>query len=228
VPTRKGKAVEPTGQQDLENTSKLGTPDDNFAYCRGFDEIYDTDFGEQLGYCHPSAIAAAYLVHADAGADVPIVDVGCGTGIVAAELKLPCEIIDGMDIFSEMPSVARSKTLCRNLFEVDSTGTLQNISNAYGVVLSAGTFTLGCLGPEPLRNLLQIAQSGALFVIGVNRAHFEKHGFSRILDQMARAKEFGPLEIAEINIYAKQGHEHSADRVLILHYRKAQLGNCIF
>jgi predicted TPR repeat methyltransferase len=209
-----------TGQQNLENTYKLATPDDNVSYYRGFAETYDTDFVEQMGYCYPGAIAAAYFSHADGSSDVPIADVGCGTGIVAAELKLPREIIDGMDISPEMLSIARGKTLYRNLFEVDLTGNLKNVSNAYGAVLSAGTFTFGHLGPEPLRNLLQIARSGALFVIGVNRAHFEKQGFSRTLDQMTEAGEIDPLEIAEINIYAKQGHEHSADRALILQYRK--------
>lgn len=210
-----------TGQQDLENTYKLATPDDNVAYYRGFAQTYDSDFVEQMGYCYPGAVAEAYLSHADVRTDVPIADIGCGTGIIAAELKLPRECIDGMDISPEMLSIARAKTLYRNLYEVDLTGNLQNISNAYGAVLSAGTFTFGHLGPEPLRNLLQIARSGALFVIGVNRAHFEKQGFSRTLDQMTEAREIGPLEIAEINIYAKQGHEHSADRALILHYRKA-------
>jgi predicted TPR repeat methyltransferase len=210
-----------TGQQNLENTYKLATPDDNVAYYRGFAQTYDTDFVEQMGYCYPGAVAAAYLSHADASTDVPIADIGCGTGVVAAELKLPSEVIDGMDISPEMLSIARAKNLYRNLFEADLTGNLQNISNAYGAVLSAGTFTFGHLGPEPLRNLLRIARSGALFVIGVNRAHFEKQSFSRTLDQMTGAGEIGSLEIAEINIYAKQGYEHSADRALILHYRKA-------
>ena len=212
--------MKPSGQKDLENTYKLATPDDNVAYYRGFAQTYDTDFVEQMGYCYPGAVAAAYLAQADIGADVPIADIGCGTGIVASELKLRREIIDGMDISPEMLSIARPKSLYRNLFEVDLTGDLQKISNDYGAVLSAGTFTFGHLGTEPLRNLLQIARRGALFVIGVNRAHFEKQGFSRTLDRMTEAGEIGPLEIGEINIYAKQGHDHSADRALILRYRK--------
>jgi predicted TPR repeat methyltransferase len=209
-----------TGQQDLENTYKLATPDDNVAYYRGFAQTYDTDFVEQMGYRYPGAVAAAYLARADTSADLPIADIGCGTGIVAAELKLPHVIIDGMDISPEMLSIARAKALYRDLFEVDLTGDLQNISNAYGAVLSAGTFTFGHLGPEPLRNLLQIARNGALFVIGVNRAHFEKQGFVRVLDQMTGLGEIGAVEITEIDIYAKQGHDHSADRAFILQYRK--------
>jgi predicted TPR repeat methyltransferase len=210
-----------SGQKDLENTYKLATPDDNIAYYRGFAPTYDKDFVEQMGYCYPGAVAAAYLSQADTGVDVPIADIGCGTGIVASELKLPHEIIDGMDISPEMLSIARPKNLYRNLFEVDLTGDLQNISNDYGAVLSAGTFTFGHLGPEPLRNLLQIARHGALFVIGVNRAHFEKQGFSRILDQMTGAGEIGAVDITEIDIYAKPGHDHSGDRAFVLHYRKA-------
>jgi predicted TPR repeat methyltransferase len=210
--------IKSTAQEGLENSYKLATPDDNVAYYRGFAQTYDSDFVEQMGYRYPSAVAEAYLAHA--ADDVPIADIGCGTGIIAAELKLPREAIDGMDISPEMLSIARVKALYRNLFEVDLTGDLEAISNGYGAVLSAGTFTFGHLGPEPLRNLLRIARPGALFVIGVNQAHFGKENFSGTLDRMTAAGEIGPVDIADIKIYCKEGHNHSADRALILRYRK--------
>ena len=58
-----------------------------------------------------------------------------------------------------MLSVASEKQLYRSLFQVDLTKTLEKIENNYGAVLSAGTFTSGHLGPEPLRDLLGIARS---------------------------------------------------------------------
>jgi predicted TPR repeat methyltransferase len=163
------------GQELLENAYKLKTPDDNVAYYNAFAPTYDSDFAAQLGWNTPKAIAKAYL--SQAKDDVPIADIGCGTGYVAMELGLPSEKIDGMDISPEMLAVAKQKNLYRKLYEVDLMGSLDKISNAYGAVLSAGTFTHGHLGPEPLRGLLDIARSGGFFIIGVNQTHFEKQNF---------------------------------------------------
>ena len=208
-----------SGQQDLENTYNLASPEDNVAYYRGFAPSYDTGFVQEMGYRYPMAIAEAYRRQATA-LDVPVADIGCGTGIVASELGLAPDQIDGMDISSEMLTLARQKNLYGRLFEVDLTGDLSAIENGYGAVVSAGTFTFGHLGPAPLRGLLRIARSGALFIAGVNRAHFEKEHFAETLDGMTKRREIGPVAIEDIAIYDKRGHAHSDDRALLLQFRR--------
>jgi predicted TPR repeat methyltransferase len=89
-----------------------------------------------------------------------------------------------MDISPEMLGIARARGLYRRLYEIDLTGPLDKVSGQYGAVLSAGTFTHGHLGPGPLRCLLEIAHPGGLFIIGINRAHYEKEGFREALDAM--------------------------------------------
>jgi len=212
-------AQKTAGQKGLENSYKLSTPDDNIAYYRDFAPTYDTDFAEQMGYAYPKAIAEAYH-RLTTGTEVPIADIGCGTGFVAAEMNVPPAAIDGMDISPEMLGIAAEKGLYRNLFQVDLTGPLTIITNGYGAVLSAGTFTHGHLGAGPLRGLLDIARSGGLFIIGVNQNHFEKQRFADFLDTMMKDKEIGPVKIDEVKIYSRAGHEHSDDRALILQYRK--------
>ena len=206
-------------EQDLENTYKLASAADVVDYYRGFAPTYDADFVQEMGYRYPKAIAEAYLKQATAD-DAPVADIGCGTGIVAAELKLAPQQIDGMDISPEMLALAQEKGLYRRLYEVDLTGDLSAIDNAYGAVVSAGTFTFGHLGPAPLRGLLRIARAGALFIIGVNRAHFEKEQFAQMLDDMTREREIGPVALEDIAMYAKAGHAHSEDRALVLQFRK--------
>lgn len=207
----------PPGQSILENAYNLATPGDNAAYYDAFAATYDSDFVAQMGYKYPKAIANAYHRNATPE-DTPIADVGCGTGLVAAELALPNTAIDGMDISPEMLAVAGQKSLYRTLACVDLTGPLT--PNTYGAVLSSGTFTHGHLGPSPLRNLLQIARPGALFIIGVNQHHFEAQGFGAVLDAMIADGTTTPVSIEEIQMYSKQGHDHSNDRALILQYRK--------
>lgn len=208
-----------SGEQDLENTYNLASAADLVDYYRGFAASYDTGFAQEMGWYYPKAIADAYRNQATDD-DAPIADIGCGTGIVAAELKLAPGQIDGMDISPEMLALAQEKGLYRRLYEVDLTGDLSAIDNAYGAVVSAGTFTFGHLGPAPLRGLLRIARPGALFTIGVNRAHFEKEHFAQMLEDMTRQHEIGPVALEDIAMYAKPGHAHSDDRALVLQFRK--------
>ena len=87
-------------------------------------------------------------------------------------------------------------------------------------MVSAGTFTFGHVGPAPLRGLLRIARPGALFIIGVNRAHFEKEHFAAVLGDLTGQREISPVALEEITIYAKSGHAHADDRALMLQFRK--------
>jgi predicted TPR repeat methyltransferase len=208
-----------SGQQLLENAYRLNTPDDNIDYYRRFAPTYDSDFAQQLGWNYPKAIADAYRAQAG-GDDFPIADIGCGTGYVATELGVARELIDGMDISPDMLDIARGKNLYRHLTEVDLTGSLRAISRGYGAVLSAGTFTHGHLGPEPLRSLLDIARSGALFIIGVNQLHYEKRNFSNMFDALYSDGKISAPKIDDVKIYSKSGHDHSDDHALIVQYRK--------
>ncbi len=113
------------------------------------------------------------------------------------------------------------KQLYRSLYKVDFTKALDEIANDYGAVLSAGTFTSGHLGPEPLESLLGIARAGALFVIGVKKAYFQEADFEPVLRKMEAGGRIKDLQVAEVPMYAKTGHDHSADTAFALIYRKA-------
>ncbi len=208
------------GQTLLENAYKLSTPEDNVNYYDAFASTYDTDFADTLGWHYPAAIAVAYR-DAASKSDTPIADIGCGTGLVASAMNLPREQIDGSDISAEMLRVAEEKKLYRSLYKVDLTKALDEIANDYGAVLSAGTFTSGHLGPEPLESLLDIARSNALFVIGVKKAYFQEAGFEPVLRNMEAGGLIKGLQVAEVPMYAKDGHDHSDDTALALVYRKS-------
>jgi SAM-dependent methyltransferase len=208
------------GQSILENAYQLHTPDDNRTYYDAFAETYDTDFVQAMGYSYPATVAAIYRREAVAE-DVPVADIGCGTGIVAEALQLPAHCIDGIDISPEMLRLAEEKSLYRRLIAADLTQSLDVLGHDYGGVVSAGTFTHGHLGPESLRGLLAIARSGAVFVIGINEAHFGTHGFGEVLNEMVRAGLIRGLKSDRRPIYDKQGHDHSGDHALIVQFRKA-------
>jgi predicted TPR repeat methyltransferase len=207
------------GQELLENAYALATPADNAAYYNALAAEYDGTFAERLGYSYGERVAAAYRAAA-LPQDVPVADVGCGTGLVASGLGLPPSQIDGMDIAEAMLAIARAKNLYRALYQVDLTGSLVAVSNNYGAVLSAGTFTHGHLGPGPLRALLAIARSGGLFVVGINAVHFATAGFAATFAAMVGDGLIEEPAIDRVMIYDKPGHDHSGDQALIVSYRK--------
>lgn len=208
------------GQTLLESAYKLSTPDDNEIYYDEFAATYDGDFADSLGWFYPAAIATAYRDAAIKN-DVPIADVGCGTGLVASALGQTKEQIDGIDISAEMLHIAQEKNLYRSLYKADLTGSLDSISNDYGAVVSAGTFTSGHLGPEPLESLLGIARTGALFVIGVKNEFFIDAKFDPVLRALEAGGLIHDLKVVEVPMYSKAGHDHSNDVALVLIYRKS-------
>ena len=209
-----------TGRSLLENAYKLSSPEDNADYYDAFASTYDTDFADALGYHYPAAIAAAYHDSA-AKTDTPIADIGCGTGLVSSALNFPHEQIDGIDISADMLNVSEEKGLYRSLYKVDLTKSLEVIANDYGAVLSAGTFTSGHLGPDPLISLLYIARDNALFVIGVKKEFFKEAGFEPVLRDLVASGLIKDLQVAEVPIYAKARHDHSSDTAFALVYRKS-------
>ncbi|WP_018404782.1 class I SAM-dependent DNA methyltransferase [Marinobacter gelidimuriae] len=208
------------GQTLLENAYKPTTPADNAVYYDAFASTYDMEFADELGWHYPAAIVEIYR-DACTTTDTPIADIGCGTGLVASALDFPREQIDGIDISAEMLRIAEEKQLYRTLYEVDLTKSLDLIANDYRAVVSAGTFTSGHLGPEPLVALLDIARSDALFVIGVKKAFYREAGFEPVLRDMETRGLIKNLKVAEVPMYAKAGHDHSADTAFALVYRKS-------
>lgn len=207
------------GQSLLENAYKLATPDDNQVYYDEFASSYDADFAGALGWHYPKAIALIYRNHAKK-LDLPIADIGCGTGLVAQALGCSANDIDGIDISEEMLSRAKEKGLYRATIKADLTASLNAIQNDYGAVISAGTFTSGHLGPEPLEPLLDIAKTGALFVIGVNKNFFVKAAFEPVIHAMRDRGLISNLIMIEVPMYDRVGHDHSADLAYVLCYRK--------
>ncbi len=208
----------PNGSQDwLENAYDLSTPQDNKAYYAGFAESYDAGFAADLGYQYPARVAEAYLRLAQAS-DVPVADIGCGTGLVAEALPRTLTI-DGFDISTAMLAKARGKALYRDLFECDVTSDLGHFSRRYGAFLSAGTFTHGHLGPRPLEKLLELAVPHALFVIGINQAHFEGQGFGPFLGDLTNAGRIGQPAFQTVPIYDNDGHAHADDTAFVVSFR---------
>lgn len=93
----------------------------------------------------------------------PVLDLGAGTGLVAERLAARgIGPVDGVDISPEMLARARAKGCYRALHEGDATSGLDLPAAGCAGLVSAGTFTLGHLGPEVLPGLLRHVRRGGV------------------------------------------------------------------
>ena len=208
------------GTDLLDGAYALKTPEDNRAYYQRFAATYDKDFAAGLGYIYPEAVVDAFLDLTNLPKG-PVCDIGCGTGLVARHLKAkrPDIVIDGVDISADMLAIAADKSLYLNLHEVDLTGDFTGLSNGYAAIISAGTFTHGHLGPQPLRRLIRHCQAGGVFCIGVNQQHYQSHDFAGCLRSLVADNVITPPDLLETAIYARKAAKHRGDLALICRFR---------
>lgn len=208
------------GKALLENAYLLQTPEDNISYYDQIADSYDADFAQMLGYALPKAVANTFR-SLGAIEDSPVLDVGCGTGLLAQALNSDDLTIDGIDISDAMLDVARDKDQYRHLFKVDLTRPLEPKFGEYGAILSSGTFTHGHLGPEALVQLLSIASKNALFIVTINKLHYTRLGFESTINKLGKQSQVNSINMQEHSIYDNPSHEHSNDKGLIISFRKS-------
>jgi len=176
-------------------------------------DTYDTGFAMDQGYQLPQQVAQAFTENGGSG---PVLDVGAGTGLGAVALaEHGVGPIDGADLSPEMLAVARAKNLYRTLIEADITQPLPG-NPSYAGIVSAGTFTLGHVGPDGLETLLNGAAENTLFTISVNAKHFETAGFAAFLE--SAAEKIRNLTFKDVKIYddrADAAHQNDTARLLI-------------
>ena len=197
----------------------LDSPDANRRLYRDWAATYDEDFAQRSGYRLAGLVAEAFLA---AGGSGPVLDAGCGTGLIAEHLPASLAI-DGVDISSEMLAQAKRKGRYGRLVEADLTRPLPFADAAYAGLTSAGTFTHGHVGPDALRELLRVLIPGAVCAISGNKAFFEAAGFKAAFEALTDEGTISPPEFREERIYetgaaAPEGHEN--DRALIVVFRR--------
>ena len=198
---------------DLQAAYGLQTPDDSKRLYAAWAQTYDATFAQAMDYRMPGVIAEVFMEVAQGAA--PVLDVGAGTGLFAAALPEEQGLaLDALDISAEMLEVAGARGGYRELLQCDLTQDLPIKDDVYGAIVSAGTFTHGHVGPEALDELLRIAQVGAVFVLGINAAHFEALGFAAKF--AALEPHIKGLELREVNIYGNGADAaHREDRAQV-------------
>ena len=181
-------------------------PDDNRVLYAKWADTYE-QFLDKNRYIYDREVAEIFNERPSAHTGA-VLDVGCGTGRLGAELyRLGVSPIDGIDISLEMLAKARGKSgpdgapVYRTLIEADLTAALDLATDSYSGIVSSGAFTHGHLGPDALSELLRVARPGSVGVIGINSSIFESNGFKDRFERHSAEGAIGGLAVMLRQVY---------------------------
>ena len=208
-----------SSKKGLNDAYSVKTPEDNIKLYKVWASSYDDDFAKKNDYRSPVLISNYYDKYSNKN-DVPVLDVGAGTGLIAEVMNKKNTIdIDAIDISPEMLESAKSKNCYNKLIEADLTKILDIDNNYYGAIVSAGTFTHGHIGPNALDELLRVTKPSGLFVITIHSKVYVNQNFEQKFQDIN--EQITDLTFHEEKAYGNNpDKDHGNDTVFITVFRK--------
>ncbi len=208
-----------SSRKGLNDAYSVKTPEDNIKLYKVWASSYDDDFAKKNDYRSPVLISNYYDKYSNKN-DVPVLDVGAGTGLIAEVMNKKNTIdIDAIDISPEMLESAKSKNCYNKLIEADLTENLDIDNNYYGAIVSAGTFTHGHIGPNALDELLRVTKPSGLFVITIHSKVYVNQNFEQKFQDIN--EQITDLTFHEEKAYGNNpDKDHGNDTVFITVFRK--------
>ena len=185
------------------NYVKLGSEEQRKIY-REWADTYDRELIQDFGYVAPQ-IAVDSFIRKAPDRTLPILDMGCGTGLVGRLLhQAGYEHIDGIDLSPEMLEKAASHQIYQNLWEGDLTSVM-NIRPIYQGIICVGVFSHHPDHPFLIPKLLDGLRSDGFLVGTVNGKGWQDIGWSELLEESQRVHKFSLQAIEDIRYLDKQG-----------------------
>jgi predicted TPR repeat methyltransferase len=204
----------------LRRAYALRTQAEGAELYREWATTYDRTMVDGLGYISPGALVDLFARHV-AWRDAPIVDLGCGTGLVGGELVgHGFSTLDGLDLSVEMMTEAECWGIYRRFVVADLTTALPIEDGSYRAAVCNGTFTSGHVDATCLTEVLRILEPGGILACAVHHSVWQELGFADTFDRLTRAGAIEAIEIAEAAYYRSSA---STDGRLCV-FRKATAG----
>ncbi len=142
-----------------------------------------------------------------------ILDVACGTGLVAEYLNSRGYLqIDGADFSREMLAIAQKRQVYCNLWQHDFTGA-KSLDRHYDALLCVGLFSFAVPEICDMHNVVNCVKPGGLCVITVNGAAWQQLGLESAVYQEAMDHGFNIEEVITAGYIEKEGID---SRVLVI------------
>jgi 2-polyprenyl-3-methyl-5-hydroxy-6-metoxy-1,4-benzoquinol methylase len=131
--------------------------------------------------------AQAFADHVNAG---PVLDVGCGVGLMIECLMELGVHTEGVDVAPRMVELARARNPSATVFETDSMR-MERVSHYRGIVALAFIHLFPKdLAMSYLRSMYGALQPGGTLLVNTTRSDRSSEGYSRKLDYPSRVERF--------------------------------------
>ena len=174
---------------------------------------YDRDM-DNVGYRNPS-ICLALLSRYLENRDLPILDAGVGTGLVAELANIiGFKRFYGIDLSEGMLAIARAKNLYIELHQADMTRPLELPKDYFSAIISSGVFTTGHVGKEGIRPLVNVCKPNGFLVISIKTSIWK----SQMESELVFLEKQGLLKIREktINYNSMPGEEGTTPSIALV------------
>jgi predicted TPR repeat methyltransferase len=169
----------------LQRARAITGSDDAISVYAEWAASYDRDVFSTLKVTGTNTIADLLCEHTRDIHSTRVLDAGCGTGAVAARLKVHgLDLIDGVDLSPDMLKIAKAKKLYRSLIEANLNRPLDLPHSPYTAIVSAGTFTTGHVGAAGFHNLFAHLQKNGLMACVIANPVWQRDQFDRLLDNL--------------------------------------------
>ncbi len=183
----------PMKTEALEHVYGARTPEESRALYDSWAGEYDAE-NIAKGFRLPGVAAGFVARHVarDAG---PILDAGCGTGLVGEALHvLGYRHIAGIDLSPGMLAAARARGVYDGLAERRLGEALPEADGTYAAACCVGSFGPGHAPPESLFELARVTRSGGHVIFNTVEAHWEAQGFPAVFAALAEAGRWREAE----------------------------------
>lgn len=154
-----------------------------------------------------------------------ILDIGCGTGIIAEHLgSIESRLVfEGVDLSIKMVEIAGSKRrdpeakdkpdhpFYRAMFKANLKENASMFASCrYDILVSAGTFTTGHLGVQDLINMIHCVKHDGMVCVTVKKDLYHDDSFYEKLTEIADSKLITPHSVLEVDIYENDVYNDQA------------------
>ncbi len=197
--------------EDLDDVYGAKTPDEARAIYAKWSSSYDAD-NLSRGFRLP-ALGAGLLARFLDGADGPLLDAGCGTGLAGETLSLlGYSDITGCDLSPEMIERAARTGVYQSFEHADMGASLPFADGQFAGFVCVGSFGPGHAPPSTLTHLARVMRPGGIGVFNLLEGTYVDQGFPPVIDDLVGAgtweviyttPPFLPFLLAEPDLWSR-------------------------